>query len=214
MSFLKWLAAGFIGAAIGGAVWVGVGYFAEAEVGYIAWGIGLLAGIGVRVAADEDDLGMMSGFAAIISASAVIFLSKYLVVSMLVNDAMGEIPTDFEVTPNDMIVGIADEVVTEWETAGKPVNWPPGMTIDEASEEVHYPKDVWAEASNRWNEIPPEEQRNQMNERKEAQQQFIEGLSETIKEQAFEESFNGFDLLWFGLAALTAFRVGGSALDD
>ena len=51
MSFLKWLAAGFIGAAIGGAVWVGVGYFAEAEVGYIAWGIGLLAGIGVRVAA-------------------------------------------------------------------------------------------------------------------------------------------------------------------
>ena len=63
--------AGFIGAAIGGGVWVGVGYFAEAEVGYIAWGIGLLAGIGVRVVANEDDLGMMSGFAAILSASAL-----------------------------------------------------------------------------------------------------------------------------------------------
>jgi len=67
MNFLKWLLAGFIGAAIG----VGVGYFAEAKVGYIAWGIGLLAGIGVRVAANEDDLGMMSGFAAILSASAL-----------------------------------------------------------------------------------------------------------------------------------------------
>ena len=41
------------------------------KVGYIAWGIGLLAGIGVRVAANEDDLGMMSGFAAILSASAL-----------------------------------------------------------------------------------------------------------------------------------------------
>ena len=67
MNFLKWLLAGFIGAAIG----VGVGYFAEAKVGYIAWGIGLLAGIGVRVAANEDDLGMMSGIAAILSASAL-----------------------------------------------------------------------------------------------------------------------------------------------
>ena len=36
MNFLKWLLAGFIGAAIGGGVWVGVGYFAEAKVGYIA----------------------------------------------------------------------------------------------------------------------------------------------------------------------------------
>lgn len=36
MDFIKWFVGGLIGAAIGGAVWIAVGYFLEAEVGYIA----------------------------------------------------------------------------------------------------------------------------------------------------------------------------------
>lgn len=214
MNFFKWLLAGIIGATIGGAIWVAVGYFAEAEVGYIAWGIGFLAGLGVRLAADDSDVGAMSGIAAVLAASGIIVAAKYMVVSLLVGNAMAEMDVDSTLTPMDMIVGIADEVVAEWEAEGKPVNWKTGMTIDEATSQADYPPDVWAEASKRWDEVPAAEQQAKIEQATEARRQFAEMISGSIQDEAFEASFNGFDLLWFGLAAWTAFRIAGGGNDD
>ena len=212
--FFKWLLAGIIGAAIGGAVWVAVGYYAESEVGYIAWGIGFLAGLGVRMTADDHDVGVMSGIAAVLAAAGIIVLAKYMVVSLLVGNAMAEMDVDSTLTPMDMTVGIADDVVAEWEAEGKTITWKAGMTIDDATTQADYPADVWAEASKRWNEVPPAEQQTRIEEATEARQQFAEMISASIKDDAFEASFNGFDLLWFGLAAFTAFRIAGGGNDE
>ena len=113
-----------------------------------------------------------------------------------------------------MIVGIADEVVGEYQAAGQPVNWPPGMTIDEATSKADYPVDVWLIAEKRWNELDAQEQQRQITERKEAIEQFMGAFGDGIRESAFQDSFGPFDLLWFGLAAFTAFRLGSGSTDD
>ncbi|MCA9084761.1 MAG: hypothetical protein KDA81_11925 [Planctomycetaceae bacterium] len=209
MDFIKWLIGGLVGAAIGGIVWVLVGYFLEAEVGYIAWGIGLLAGIGVRVAAGSDE-GALCGIAGVMSAVLVVLGSKYIVVSMFVNAALAEGANTEAFAPDSdqMIAAMADDVVTEFEEAEKPLNWPEGMNVDEAYEQEHYPADVWAEASKRWNELPEADRKQKQDEHAELMRQFSQMMHETIKEEAFKASFAPFDLLWFGLAAYTAFQVG------
>ena len=107
MDFIKWFVGGLIGAAIGGAVWIAVGYFLEAEVGYIAWGIGLLAGIGVRAMAGNSE-GAMCGIAGVLSAVGVVLLSKYLVISLHVNALIAkEADLGSRPTPNAMISSVA-----------------------------------------------------------------------------------------------------------
>ena len=51
MAAIRWLVGGLIGGATGVVIWVLIGYFAHYEVGWIAWGVGFLTGLGVRYAA-------------------------------------------------------------------------------------------------------------------------------------------------------------------
>jgi len=214
MSFFKWLIAGVVGATIGGAVWVAIGYLANSEVGYIAWGIGFLAGLGVRMVVDDDQVGTLSGVTAILASLGVILVSKYLVVSLLVNNLMAEIDLNAMPSQVDMIVDIADDVVDEWEDEGKQINWPAGMTMEDATSQVDYPPDVWAEATKRWNAIPADQQQENIEQNAAVRRQMAELLAGNVKDEAFKDSFNGFDLLWFGLAAFTAFRIAGGGSDD
>lgn len=213
MGFPKWLLGGLIGAAIGGAIWVLVGYYADAEVGYIAWAIGLFAGIGVRIFAGDSE-GVMPGVAGGASAVIGVVGAKYMVISLLVNNAMAtELDLDFTFTENDMVVEAADEVVGEWESQGKAVNWPAGMSIEEAQTQADYPAPIWAEATKRVAELSAEEKQNAIADKKAQFEEFKVGMANMMKEEAFKQAFGGFDLLWFALAAFTAFRVGAGGGD-
>jgi hypothetical protein len=45
--------------------------------------------------------------------------------------------------------------------------------------------------------------------------QLMNAFEDSITESAFSESFSGWNLLWFGLAAYTAFQLGsGMAAED
>lgn len=214
MDFLKWLVGGLVGAAIGGAVWIAVGYFLEAEVGYIAWGIGLLAGIGVRIAAGQND-GVMCGIAAVIAAVAVVLSSKYMVVSMQVDAVLADQSFEaFSFTDEDMIMSIASDKVLDYQEAGRQLKWPPGMSLELAETKAQFPQEVWKEAEAEWNALPEEERSQQLKLRSELTRQFAETLADAVKEEGFRESFNPFDLLWLGLAAFTAFRVGSGLVGD
>lgn len=216
MQFLRSLVGALIGAAIGGLVWVGLGYFATAEVGYIAWGIGFLAGIGGALGAGYNAQSGVSGVASVVAALLVIAASKYMVVSLLVDKAIDEniMGDAVQISAETMIVGIADGVVGEFQAASKPVTWPPGMTIDEANSQADYPADVWAEAAKRWAEFGADEQQRLIAEQEQMREEFVASFSSGIRDEAFKDSFSPFDLLWFGLAAVTAFRLGSGSTDD
>jgi hypothetical protein len=76
-TLLKAVAAGLSAAVAGGVVWGLIVKWSEYEVGFVAWGIGFLAGIAV-LTATGGRRGMLLQTIAIVSALVGILIGKYL----------------------------------------------------------------------------------------------------------------------------------------
>lgn len=203
MSLFKCLVGGLVGGLIGGIIWVVIGYFSGYEVGYIAWGVGFLVGLGVRLAA-QDEGGFVPGFASVGIAVLSILAAKYFVATLLVSSLLATHNFSVTVTDDMLITGIAKDVVLQVLKTGQPLTWPNGGSILTAESKPDFPPAIWAEAENRWNALPPAERES----RRTLAQAKLKELESNIRSNAFSESFSLWDLLWFGLAAFTAFKVG------
>lgn len=71
------LLGGLIAAVIGGAVWGGIAIWTGYEVGYVAWGVGLLCGMGV-VMMSQGKRGMPLQAVAVVSSVLGIVIGKYM----------------------------------------------------------------------------------------------------------------------------------------
>ncbi|MEZ6122294.1 MAG: hypothetical protein R3C49_03840 [Planctomycetaceae bacterium] len=212
---VRCIIAALVGGAFAAAVWAGITYATEMEIGWIAWGVGLVVGIAVRVAAGDNE-GLVPGSIAVIGAILALLVGKYAAVHLLVSHTIQENPMTVSAADlqTGLQVGLADEVVAEWEEAGKKMQWPDGMTVEEAESQADYPPDVWAEAMKRWNDIPAEEQQKKLKEREEQIAQFTDMIHSQITQEGFKASFSPIDLLFFGLAIFTAFKVGSGMTSD
>ena len=88
MALAKWLMGGLAGAAVGAVIWILVSYYLNAEVGYVAWGIGILTGLGVRLASRYDDT-PPSGIESIVAATIALLTllaAKFLVISIQIDE--------------------------------------------------------------------------------------------------------------------------------
>ena len=215
MSFFKWLLAGVAGAAVGGIAWVGIGYFTNYEIGWIAWGIGLLAGLGVRAAAGGENTGAAPGIAAVAAAAAVVAVSKYAVIALFMQfDMAAQIANERPDFDSDeyAIVRTADEIIeAEYFASGKEVAWPAGVTYEDADTEAEYPPAIWAPARDKWTALSDDEKRSRREAWKNQYEADIAEWLEVGQSEAFAESFTPYDLLWFGLAMFTAFKVGSGS---
>jgi hypothetical protein len=75
---LPTLLGGLIAAVIGGAIWGGIAIWTGYEVGYVAWGVGLLCGMGV-VMLSQGKRGMPLQMIAVVSSVLGILIGKYMV---------------------------------------------------------------------------------------------------------------------------------------
>jgi hypothetical protein len=107
-----------------------------------------------------------------------------------------------------MIQRKANEIVKEREAKGKRIAWPAGVKPDEASEPKDYPPDVWREATQRWQKLPAGEQQRQLDQAKKEFKEAVGALRGALHGMALREMFGPFDILWFLLASLTAYRLG------
>ena len=89
--FPKWVLAGSIGGLVGAAIWAAISYAVNAEVGYVAWGIGGIVGIAVRFVAGEREEGIGPGVTAAVIAILAVLGGKYAAVHMLVSHHMGNV---------------------------------------------------------------------------------------------------------------------------
>src|SRR6266545_6973005 len=64
-------------------VWAGFSYATGRELGWIAWGVGLLVGLAVRLASDAEG-GWVPGILAVAIAVLSIVCGKYLTVRFIV----------------------------------------------------------------------------------------------------------------------------------
>jgi len=150
MKALKWFGAGLAGGMIGAVIWALVYHYVDFEVGWIAWGIGLLAGLGVRATA-QDTAGDGPGFVAIAAAVIALCVGKFGGVYLDVREGYSaDTPEDREY----LTTFVADQVILERRHSGEPFDTrvinpelPPGSQ--------DYDPTVWREARRRFNEFTP-----------------------------------------------------------
>jgi hypothetical protein len=210
MGMLRWLLGGLVGGAAGVLIWVLIGYTTHYEVGWIAWGVGFLVGLGVRFAAHlgDQEESMGQGIVAAGMAIGSIFLAKFLIYWLLVGsvdtDPIRELVGEIRFDNEAMVASLADEVAEEMVQRGQTVQWPAGMTLEDASQKADYPPEVWRQAEMRWSQLGPDEQ----GKRTRARMELAMMLSGAANKPEFGEFFSPWDLLWFGLAMVTAYRIG------
>lgn len=209
MPLLKWVLGGLIGGLLGAIVWVAIAYLAHVEIGWVAWGMGGLVGLGVRLAAG-DEMGPKPGIVAAILAIVTVYAAKYLTVYLIIAAEMPKV----EVTANDLIVDLADQVVVERTTKRQRVNWPKGTRPEMTASQADFPADVWKEATARWNKLGEAEQQQRLAARRKEIAGALSELKSSIRGEAFKKSFGPLDLLWFFLATATAFKVGSGFVGE
>ncbi len=88
-----------LGALIGGFIWAAIVYFTQYEIGIVAWGIGILSGLGaVCITKDYSvRLGVIAGTMALVGlVSGNVLIYKWVVPS--IQEVVAEMVTDEEVT--------------------------------------------------------------------------------------------------------------------
>ncbi len=210
MSVVRCLVGGLIGGATGIAIWVLVGYFTHYEVGWIAWVVGFLTGVGIRYAAylHNEEASFGKAILASLMAIGAILTAKFLVFALLVGGRGDEIlrqaANQMRFDDDAMIASIADDIADEAVKRGETIAWPPGTSQETASKRDDFPTSLWQKAQARWNQLGPKGQQDQKRQRI----MLAMALSEQGTRPSFGECFTPWDLLWFGLAIFTAYKVG------
>lgn len=149
---------GVIAGTIGALIWGGIAYGTGYEVGYVAWGIGAMVGFGVLLGAQEY-AGVTSGIIALVLANLSIFAGKVFAVWMLFNAMFANFDidvSDFEVTDQDIIHEIAYDITEERRAAGEEL-LAPREDLANYDFSADYPADLWKQAEQRWQNMPPRE---------------------------------------------------------
>jgi phosphate/sulfate permease len=204
--FPKWLLAASIAGLVGAAIWAGISYATNYEIGYIAWAIGGMVGVAVRYVAGENEEGAGPGVTAAIVAILAVLGGKFVATSLLVSSLSAEM--EFTVTDEHMILGYAGDIVRERLQSGQQVVFPNGKTWDDVESLAEVPADIRQQATAMWQALPSGQQKKEKDERQAAVQAMLSGVQSQIRNNAFSGSFSIFDGLWFFLAAGTAYRLG------
>lgn len=205
--YLKAIIAGTVAGFIGAMIWAAISYFAHFEIGWIAWIIGALVGIAVAVAG-KDRTGLNTGIIAVVISVASICAGKYIAVQFTVQDVSKKLIATIEVTDDRAKAHMASSLVAESESQGNVIVWPEGMDKDNAVELSNYPKNIVTDVEARWSAMPVEDQtkyKDQLD--KSVKAEFNAVLSHAARE-SFIESFGLFDIVFFALAVITAFKLG------
>jgi len=171
------------------------------EVGYLAWGIGALVGVAV---AFTGSTGSVAG-----GVAAAITIVSLLVGKFAANEIYirSQIDLNQQVSEEYVVSTLADDVVAERQAAGAQVDWPAGVSPNQAAEQDDYPADIWQEAVQLWQSFTPEEQAAKQSA---TQQQYEENMAvylSNARMEMFKDSFSAFDLIFFGLGVFTAFGI-------
>ena len=207
--------AGFVGAMI----WAGISYFTGFEIGWIAWGVGGMVGLGCVWGSKGS--GNLLGLTAVVITLLSILAGKYAAVEFSIRNEIG---TEEEVLHNalaglqddEVVVSyLADEIIAEQEARGDTITWPTGVNPEEAIRQQDYPPDIWSKAASKWKEMSPEDQENYREQLADQIRANVQAFMGDVSSYGFLHSFGFMDLLFFGLAVTTAFKIaaGGSAHD-
>ncbi len=194
---------GLIGGAVGAGLWAIVSYLTGYEIGWIALGIGFVVGAGVRAGAGSTG-GALTGAVAVVIAFVSIFAGKYAAIQIEYGDLLTAGLTDEQV-----IAIVARDMAHEREGAGEVLDWPANVS-DAAPDAAYFPPEIWDEANTYWLMLDDSQQAQV----RVAVLAEFEQLRDQYSGIAFLFSFGMMDFLWFGLAGVTAFKLGATREEE
>ncbi|HZW10712.1 MAG TPA: hypothetical protein VFF69_12480 [Phycisphaerales bacterium] len=212
MKSFAWMIAGVVAALVGAAVWAGIVYYSNWEIGWIAWLMGVFVGVAVAAAA-KDEVGLATGVGAACIAAGSVLAGKYAVVQLVANDVWsGELGAggEPEVTEEMLIAALARQLADEREAAGEVLEWP---EIDEESEEEVatadlYPPVVWEDAEERWRSADETYRAEHRAYVEASMASMMAEFKSMMVQEGFLASFTPRDGLWLLLAVASAWGIG------
>jgi hypothetical protein len=214
MNYNRAVLFGSLAGLLGAAAWAAIAYYANYEIGWLAWGIGLAVG-----AATVKGAGFGSQFvgvtAAVITVIAIV-LGKYATAELTMVDIdfdPQQIVEESLANLNDEVLAyVADEMAAAREAAGERIAWP-DQNVELVSGRDAYPADLWSAATEKYQKFSEQEKlahRTKVEELIRNDIVNLEAMEDQIRQQSFLQTFSLFDLLFFGLAISTAYSVGRS----
>ncbi|NIP57093.1 MAG: hypothetical protein GWM92_03100 [Gemmatimonadetes bacterium] len=205
---------GLIGGALGAGLWAVVALVANYEIGWIAWAVGGMVGFGVawgNRAANPSP--QAAGILAVAITVLAIPAGKYagIQLSFPPDDELLTMLMESAQSEEYVKSFLADEVVEERTAMGETVDWPPGVDPSMATTAAEYPEPIWAEAEARWAGMNERERANFRADVEETTRANLTAqlpeIRSAISQGAFAGSFAAMDLVFFGLAMVTAWGV-------
>ena len=223
------LAAGLAGAAL----WAAIAWYANLEIGWLAWGIGAAVGLacaaGARVGTEPEDgrpaTGPILGFIAVAITLLSICGGKYALVEAQVQQMLTEFraSTDEQLAagfPDEMLVSyLADEAAAsehgdDWRER---YDWPEGIDPTTAATESEYPAELWSPAQERWDAMSGDDRAafkaQTESDYRDRATAFANDYAQQVRQEGFLATFGVMDLVFFGLAIVTAWGIAAASPD-
>jgi len=215
MNTIGGIIGGLIGGLVGALIWAGISAWTGYEIGWIAWGIGGLVGLGCVKGGKGG--GVPVAVIAVVITILSLVAGKYAAIEFILAGQVGNkdefIETAIaELDGEDLVISyLADDIIQERISRGEAVEWPEGSLPDEAAEQADYPPDIWTEAVSEWEHRSADDKAAYREELSEQMRINIDAWYDEVSMIGFADSFNLMDLIFFGLAVVTAFQIAAKA---
>lgn len=193
------LLAGGAAAVVSGLVWAVIGYYLQVEIGWLAIGVGVLVGVAVAAAAKQPSPAL--GVSASALAVGGIVLGKLLAISWSVSYyAQNDYGDEF------LLDAAVYRIVQNGETSDAFAEW----MVDTDAE--YPPASVEAEAQRHYQAAQQHLRGATEEERKELVLAYADVLFGNVSYvQRLVDDFHPLDLLWYGLAIYSAWKIASGA---
>lgn len=193
---------GVVGGALGALIWAMISYHAGVEIGWIAWGVGGLVGFTVRVGAGDEE-GTAYGLLAVAIAVAALVGGKWVAVDLSVD------------AEKDRAIAAHRAVAADEETAlfdiGLHLALDAEMAVAATAERLdELPLEVRHAALEIWDAMDLDAQNEYLARLSAEHEAQVEVIAAAWRSEAFTSSFGLLDLIFFGLAVVTAFGLGAN----
>lgn len=193
-----------LGMVLGAACWSWVRVILELEEGArcVDWLYGVLVAWGVRFLARGYRSRPLAWLSALLTIPALLW-GRWLVIFLIANSR----PPVASMTEPALIRTLALQQCAQRIEAGETLEFREGVKLETAVQPEDFPPGVWEHATATWTSWPiPERQQFADDVMRPGLELFRQQLP-AIVQQAFLRSFQWQDLLWGGLALITAFRM-------
>jgi hypothetical protein len=200
-----------VGGLIGTVAWALVAYLLNLELGLLAWGVGVLAGMGCAFAA-RDQLDMSTGVAAAGVAVLAIAGGKYVALHFVLEREIAKAGVESANISDELATSyIADDLVGEYEASGQKLDWPRNADRENPTTRADYPAEVWGEAEEAYAALSASEKSQFKQDIQVQAQANLALFRDEVMQAGFRESFGGMDILFLGLAIASAYKLGSGA---